>query len=245
MTIKNNFKTLLIPIYLLVLIMGQSCVSVQRMRYTNGLNINLSAYGKEKNTNIEYKHASKAKKKVNQPKVSHFDTNPMVAGNYSQTLTCITENTKQDLIANVNLTAQATPKGFSTVFKSELKPDLNFKQVKASPSSLQKTTHKTDEIITSNGNLSRGQIMLLALLTNMLAAIAILLLTSAATSTNVVGVLFAGLCAVVGVLVAKYGFEEAQYDTGWFNLLYYFACFPGFTVNACIAVAFLFVISFA
>ena len=231
--------------YLLVLIMGQSCVSVQRMRYTNGLNINLSAYGKEKNTNIEYKHATKAKKKVNQTRLSHFDTNTMVASNNSQTLTGVNDNTCRDSLTKPKLKAQSFPLGFSTVFKTELKPTINFKPVKTSPTSLQKTTHKTDEIITSNGNLSRGQIMLLALLTNMLAAIAILLLTSAATSSTVVGVLFAGLCAVVGVLVAKYGFEEAQYDTGWFNLLYYFACFPGFCVNACIAVAFAFVISFA
>ena len=62
MTNRNNIKTILIPIYLLILLLGQSCISVQKMRYTKGIHIDISSYGKADKKVPSHLHANRAKK---------------------------------------------------------------------------------------------------------------------------------------------------------------------------------------
>lgn len=241
----KKLNTLLIPCFILVLLLGQSCMNIQKMRYTRGLHIDIKTFDKMDNKTLAFRHAKTAKKKTCLTKSSYWDTNSLIGVNNFQKSNNINTNKNLDTITKLNLLTQISSSVISSNFNNDNKNLINSETAKIKPTSLQEKAHKTDEIITTQGSLSRGQIMLLALLNNMLAAIAILLLTSVATSTTILGVLCAGLCAVAGLLVAKYGFDEAQYDTGWFLLLYYFACFPGFVVNACIAIAFAFVISFS
>ena len=234
MTIKNNFNAVLIPIYLLVLIMGQSCVSVQRMRYTNGLNINLSNYSKDKKTNSEYKHASIAKKKECKQLLNNNKV--IVSDDLLQNSTFETTTNSKTLQREENKSTQVLSTVSVTTHIAKRKQKMQPKLTKTSDASLLKISHKAKVNHTSEGNLSRGKIMLIALSTNLLAVIGLFALTTIIGGSNIIGLVIAGACAIFGVAFAEYGFEEAQNDTFAFLLLYALASLPGFIINSIILI---------
>jgi hypothetical protein len=236
MTIKNNFKTLLIPIYLLVLIMGQSCASVQRMRYTRGLHIDITTFGKKDKKKVEYKHALTSKKYEYKKLVCKNKNRVIDLEDAMQMSTLAITTNSQNLQRKVNNSLKAFSFNVPTTPIAELKQKIRPKLTKTSDASLLKISHKAKVNHTSEGNLSRGKIMLIALSTNLLAVIGLFALTTIIGGSNIIGLVIAGACATFGVAFAGYGFEEAQNDTFAFLLLYALASLPGFIINSIILI---------
>jgi hypothetical protein len=205
------------------------------MRYTNGLNINLSAYGKEKNTNIEYKHDSKAKKKECKQLLNNNKV--IVSDDLLQNSTFETTTNSKTLQREENKSPQVLSTVSVTTHIAKRKQKMQPKLTKTSDASLQKVSHNTYVNQTSERDISRGKIMLIALSTNLLAVIGLVALTTTIIGgTNIIGFVIAGICAFFGVAFAKYGYEEAQNDTFGFFILYTIATLPGFLVNSIILI---------
>ena len=228
----KHFRAIILPMCLMVLL-SESCVSIQKMRYTRGLHFDFTSIGKSYQTAESPKQANLAKKNKIQKLVNSKDSSFIGSVNCIEKTT-ITESKEEVLIGqNKGSKSRHNVSNYNNKSAPLYFNAFNDTPVNSS-SSLQQFSIQTDEIIYSEGKLNRGKIMLLSLLSNILAAIALFTLIWVISGGSGLFLILGLLFAAGGVMAARYGFEESQYHSDSFQLLFMICSFPGLLINVSI-----------
>lgn len=230
----KQLNNIIIPCCIMVLLLGQSCMNVQKMRYSRGFNISFSKNGNEAINTPPIKKAAIAKKHNKKELLKTSDTATSALG---------TQVEIQELASSENPLIEEPNYKFTSQFKTEhvnKKTVSKIKHLRSTKSIKQPlfkniSLKKTDQASTQ-GKDGMGWILLMSLLSTVLAVIAIFCVAYAVSFSSTFLWVLAFLFAISGVIVASEGYDKAKLQPYWFRAIYFLLSLPSFLANVIIVI---------